>query len=114
MSGGLNTAFTYLIYLLLISFLSYKISYSIAYLLGIIFSFTLNRFFVFDAHKGIRTIVLFPFVYLFQYFLGLFVVWFWVEVLSLDMRFAPIASIILSVPVTFILSRFIFIGRHKE
>lgn len=111
LSGGINTAFTYAIYLILLHFLNYKVSYSIAYISGVILSFILNRFFVFATHKGIKSIVLYPFVYVFQYCFGLFIVWLWVSVLKLAPEIAPIVSIILTIPLTFILSRFIFVGR---
>jgi len=112
LSGGINTAFTYAIYLISLRFLNYKISYSIAYISGVILSFILNRFFVFATHKGIKSIILYPFVYVFQYFFGLFIVWLWVSELKLAPEIAPIVSIILTIPLTFILSRFVFVGRQ--
>ena len=44
-SGGFNTLVTYGLYLLLLNVLSYRISYTIAYVAGIVLAYSLNRFF---------------------------------------------------------------------
>lgn len=107
-SGGFNTALTYLLYLVLFRFLSYSISYTIAFAAGIIIAYTLNRYFVFRSHRGVKTVALFPLVYLVQYLAGLGIVSLWVEVFGWNAVFAPIAAIALTVPLTFILSRLVF------
>ncbi|OPE60273.1 hypothetical protein BTW15_10720 [Pseudomonas syringae pv. tomato] len=108
MSGGFNTALTYGIYLVLLMFLSYKISYTISYVTGILLAYVLNRFFVFKSHQGLRSVVLLPLIYAIQYGLSLVILWCWVEKLQLDERLAPLAAIFLTLPVTFILSKFAF------
>lgn len=108
MSGGFNTALTYGIYLVLLMFLSYKISYTISYATGILLAYVLNRFFVFKSHQGLRSVVLLPLIYAIQYGLSLVILWCWVEKLQLDERLAPLAAIFLTLPVTFILSKFAF------
>ncbi|NWF34647.1 GtrA family protein [Stenotrophomonas sp. SAM-B] len=108
MSGGFNTAVTYAAYLFLLQVAEYKLAYTISYLGGLVIAFTLNRLFVFRAHRGWKSIVLFPLVYAAQYLLGLAVAIVWVETLSLPPAVAPIAAIIITVPVTFILSRAVF------
>ena len=54
-SGAINTSVTYGIYLLLLPVMSYPISYSIAYVIGIGVAYFLNRAFVFRAHQGARS-----------------------------------------------------------
>jgi len=108
LSGGFNTASTYLLYLVLFRFLSYRISYTIAFATGIIIAYTLNRYFVFRLHGGLKTVALFPLVYLVQYLASLGIVSLWVEILGWNAVFAPIAAISLTVPLTFILSRLVF------
>ncbi|EFH9192606.1 GtrA family protein [Escherichia coli] len=107
-SGGLNTATTYIVYILLLMFVNYKISYTISYITGIIFSYYLNKNFVFKAKNSIKSFLIYPLVYLFQYLLGFLLTWVWVEILKANPIHAPIIVVLLSMPVTFLLSRIIF------
>jgi putative flippase GtrA len=109
LTGGLNTGITYALYLVLLSVLSYTWAYSISYVCGIIFAFIMSRFFVFKEHQGIKSILFFPLVYVAQYALGILVVWFWVKQLSLPEYLAPLAAIILSLPLTYVLTKLVFI-----
>lgn len=111
-SGGINTAVTYTVYLSLLSALGYKIAYSIAYVVGIVLAFMINRLFVFQTHRGWRSVVLFPFVYLAQYLVSLAVLWTWVERLHMSSKLAPMVAILITIPLTFTLSRLVF-GRRR-
>lgn len=108
MSGGFNTALTYVIYLTLLMFFSYNISYTFSYLIGILLAYTLNRFFVFRSHQGFRSVIMLPLIYLAQYILSLAILWLWVERIQLDERLAPLAAIIITLPVTYALSKLAF------
>lgn len=110
-TGGINTLITWLIYIMLLNKFGYKCSYTTAYVVGIFLGFIFNRFFVFRDSRGVISIILFPFVYLVQYLLGLLVVWAWVDLMQMQAILAPIMSTIIVVPVTFIFSRYIFNGR---
>ncbi|MDF3197209.1 GtrA family protein [Pseudomonas sp. 1912-s] len=112
LSGGFNTIVTYGAYLLLLKYFSYNTSYTMAYVGGIILAYVLNRFFVFGSHKGIKSVVLFPLVYLAQYLVSLIVLWAWVEKLGLDERAAPLLAIAITVPMTFILTKLLF-SEHR-
>lgn len=107
-SGGLNTAATYAVYLILLGAMGYKIAYTIAYVFGIALAFVINRLFVFQTHRGWRSMVLFPFVYLVQYLVSLAVIWTWVERLQLSPKLAPLIAIVITIPITFVLSRLVF------
>jgi putative flippase GtrA len=109
-SGVLNTAMTYCLYLILLQWLSYKISYTLTYLVGILLSYVLNRFFVFQEHRGTRTALLVPVVYFAQYLLSFLILWFWVDCFALSQKLAPLAVVILSLPMTYLLTRFSFTG----
>lgn len=113
-SGGVNTATTYALYLALIQVTGYKAAYTIAYVSGIMLAFVINRFFVFQAHRGWRSMLLFPFVYLAQYGVSLAVVWAWVERLHFMKELAPLVAIMITIPLTFVLSRFVFGHRRAQ
>ncbi|MCI3908350.1 GtrA family protein [Pseudomonas viridiflava] len=114
MSGGFNTALTYGLYLVLLMFLSYNVSYTISYVTGILLAYTLNRFFVFKSHQGLRSVILLPLIYIVQYCLSLVILWCWVEKFQLDARLAPLVAIVLTLPVTFILSKLAFSAKKES
>lgn len=109
LTGGLNTGITYALYLILLNFLPYIWSYSISYVCGIAFAFAMSRFFVFKEHQGLKSVLLFPLIYVAQYVLGIFVVWFWVKKLLLPEYLAPLAAIALSLPLTYVLTKLVFV-----
>lgn len=111
LSGGLNTLITYGIYLVLLVILPYQLSYTLAYVSGIFISYGLNRAFVFRSHNGLSSVLLFPLVYLVQYCAGILVLWVSVAKLGIDEVIAPVIVIIVTVPLTFVLTRFVFLGR---
>lgn len=108
LSGGLNTALTYGIFLLLLMAFSYTVSFTLAYVAGILFAYMMNRFFVFKHHQGLKSIICLPFIYILQYVLSLIILWCWVEKWGLLVRLAPLAAIVITLPVNYFLSRFLF------
>ena len=65
--GGLNTALSYGVYLLLVRFVDYQAAYLIAYIAGIFSSYWINSVFVFRTPMTLSGLLKFPLVYLFQY-----------------------------------------------
>lgn len=112
-SGGVNTVLTYGTYLLLLKLFSYKIAYTISYLGGILLAFVLSRYFVFKSHRGAKSVILFPFIYVIQYVLSIVIIWTWVEKLGLNAAIAPLISITLTIPVTFLLSKILFSNKKE-
>ncbi len=107
-SGGISTLGTYLLYVVLASFVYYELAYTIAYGVGIAIAYILNRYFVFKGNKHTRSLALYPLIYLVQYLLGLVILWIWVEILDWNKFVAPLAAIGLTVPITFILNYLFF------
>lgn len=105
--GGLNTAATLLVYWLLLPGLGYGIAYSVAFGLGIVLSYVLNLRFVFRARASVSNAAAYPLVYAVQYLLGLGILAAWTELLGLPARYGVLASIAATIPVTFLLSRFV-------
>ncbi len=107
-SGGINTALTYGIFLLLLMAYSYIASFTAAYVAGIFFAYMMNRFFVFNHHQGLKSILWLPLVYVLQYALSTIILWCWVEKLGLTVRLAPLAAIAITLPVTYFFSKLLF------
>lgn len=104
-AGGLNTGVTYLIYLGLIRITNYNVAYAICYLAGIALSYWLNLKFVFKTSGSLTKFILYPLVYLVQFLLGLLILNIFVRVLYLPKEYGPIAVVVLTLPVTYLLSK---------
>lgn len=113
-SGGVNTAVTYALYLALLPFVSYQVSYTVAYCAGIVIAYLFNRHLVFFGHRGVLSVVLLPLVYLIQYLISLAVLWLWIGKAGLSASMGPLVVIALTVPVTYLLSRKIFSARASS
>ena len=109
--GGVNTALSYAIYVILIFFLVYPVAYTLAYILGIFISYYLNSRFVFKREFSLVKAFQYPLVYLVQYLLGVSLLSVLIEIFSLNKFIAPALVIVFTIPVTFSLSRFIIKGR---
>lgn len=104
-AGAINTAATMVLYWILLRYWDYRIAYTTSYAIGIAISYLLNAYFVFKASPAIKSAVLYPLVYLVQYIIGLIVLWGWVGGLGFGPFSGVIAAVLLSLPVTFLLSR---------
>jgi len=109
--GVVNTLLSYIIYVFLVYFLSYPVAYTMAYISGIFISYCLNSTFVFKREIRLIKALQYPVVYLVQYVLGMLLLYFLVEACNINQLIAPIIVVLVTVPITFILSRFIIKGR---
>ena len=112
-SGLLNTGITYLLYLGFLQIVSYRMAYTGAFVLGVFISYGLNAIFVFKAGISIGSMVRFPLIYLVQYVLGLVLIATLVELLAIAAWVAPIFAMLVTVPLTFALSRMIFTAKKR-
>ncbi len=106
--GGVgNTLATYALYLALLTILDYRLAYTAAYVSGILLAYWIGLRFVFRERGSWSKLGRFPLVYGVQYVLSVAVVVGVVEGLGVPAAFGPIAAVAVSIPVTFILSRWI-------
>lgn len=96
---------TYALYLVLLHYLDYRTAYGVAFLSGIVLSYALNVRFVFRVRPSWRSAILFPLVYVVQYLVGLGVLQLAVERFGIPREYALLASIAVSVPLSFLLTR---------
>ena len=106
-TGGLNTLLTIFIYQIALFYFSHNISYVIAWSIGILWVLYLYPRFVFKTKnisykKNIATI----FSYIFSFFLGLFLLNFFV--IYVDSRIAIVISTGIVTIINFLLGRFIW------
>jgi putative flippase GtrA len=103
--GGFNTLATYFMYVGLALFLSYPIAYTVTWVLGVSLSYYLNARFVFRTKLSLAGALHYPLVYVAQYFIGLALLYLLVEVAHVSKFVAPIIIVLVSVPITYVLSR---------
>jgi putative flippase GtrA len=111
--GLVNTGLTYVLYLLLLFVVPYTIAYSISYIAGIFLSYFLNSKFVFKTKLQLSKALQFPLVYIVQYLLGLVLIYVLVDLFNFNKTIVPILIVIISMPITFVLSKFIIKGKLK-
>jgi putative flippase GtrA len=108
--GGLiNFSLSYGAYLLLLSFLIPQIAYTLAYVLGLIFSFAINARFVFRASFARDQLLRFPMVYAVQYFLGVGLITLLHNSFGVSAAVAGLASVVFGAVLSYLLLRqFVF------
>jgi len=112
--GAINTLSGYLIYVVLLRFFPYLIAYSIAYALGIFLSYFLNSKFVFDQELKLSKAIRYPLVYLMQFLLGATCLYLLVQLLRVNKFLAPFIVVMITIPVTFFLSRRVVKGKAEK
>ena len=112
--GGVNTAAGYLIYLLLLLLFPYLISYSISFVISILVSYFLNSKFVFNQELELRKAIRYPVVYVSQYLLGAVSLYLLVHFLAISKVVAPLLVVVLTIPVTYFLTRRIIRGKKQN
>lgn len=106
-AGAVNTAATYAIYYGLLERFHYTAAYTIAYVAGILLSYVLNARFVFRVPLSWRGLMAFPLVYAVQYVLGVAVLYAAIEGFGVPRQVALLIVIVVTIPVTFVLSRWV-------
>lgn len=106
-SGGLNTACTYLLYVLLTRWIHFQMAYLLAYLAGIVLSYFLAVLFVFKKPVSFGAFMRFPLVYLAQYVCSAVLLGFLIGGLGVPELLAPLVVVVITLPLTFVLSRHI-------
>jgi putative flippase GtrA len=105
--GGANTVLGYVLFALLTPFMHYGIAYSISYGIGVVFAYVANSLFVFHEPLAWRKFMAFPLVYVVQYLIGITLLPVLIEVLRFDPLIAQPVVIVITMPVTYLLSRLI-------
>lgn len=105
--GGTNTIVTYVIYLLLLQWMRYEIAYTIGYAVGIVLAYALSAAFVFRQPMRKRSALRFPLVYLAQFLISLGLLRLAIEVIHIPQWLALGFAVVLTIPVTFLLSRWV-------
>lgn len=106
-AGAANTLVTYAAYLLLLRVMPYVWAYSVAYVAGILIAYAAQTRYVFEVRASWRTFFRFPVVYVVQYAVGALGMRLLVESGLLAKEVALLATLCVTVPLGFTLSRYL-------
>jgi putative flippase GtrA len=112
--GGANTAITYAIYLLLLDRLGYTVSYAIAYVSGIVISYLGHTLFSFNDTLKLKSFLQYPAVYAVQFLSAWVIIYVLINALGVAATWAPLFAIVLTLPLTFIMSKWIIKGQPSK
>jgi putative flippase GtrA len=112
--GGINTCITYGLYLILLSALPYSVSFTISYVVGLIFVSIVNVTVVFHKKISVINSIKTISVYLVQYLLSMLLLIIFIHNLSISPKIAPLIIIVLLIPATFFSNRFLLQERPKK
>lgn len=112
--GVINTGVYYGFYLLLRMAMAYMFAHVVATAIAMVGSYFLNCYFTFKIPPGWKTFVLFPLSNAFNFVittvgLRLSVQWF-----GLDERIAPLPVALLAIPVTYVATHYLMMGRWRD
>ncbi|CAC6063360.1 Putative sugar translocase in surface polysaccharides biosynthesis [Staphylococcus aureus] len=107
--GGINTLNYYIVYLLLLKLLhiEYMISHITGFLVAFVISYYLNCYFVYRVKPTWRKFISFPITQIVNVSLQTVLLYVFVSWLNLPAEIAPFAGLIITIPITFILSKWI-------
>lgn len=108
--GGINTGFTYLVYLGINVFLPYHSAYLIAYAVGVVFSYWFNARVVFRVPLSWKGLATYPVVYVVQYLVSALCLGGLVEFFRISELIAPLIVIAVMIPITYLMNKFV-LGR---
>lgn len=110
LSGAFNTLASYVLYLLLLRRFSHGLAYTAAYVAGVLLAYVFFRFFVYESHGNRLSIAWVALAYCGQYLVGLGCVNLWIASGGWS-TVAPLFSLVITTPMMFFLSRWIFTRR---
>lgn len=107
--GGINTLNYYVVYLLLLKLLhiEYMISHITGFIVAFVISYYLNCYFVYRVKPTWRRFISFPITQIVNVSLQTVLLYVFVSWLNLPAEIAPFAGLIITIPITFVLSKWI-------
>ncbi|HDG5480331.1 TPA: flippase GtxA [Staphylococcus aureus] len=107
--GGINTLNYYVVYLLLLKLLhiEYMNSHITGFLVAFVISYYLNCYFVYRVKPTWRKFISFPITQIVNVSLQTVLLYVFVSWLNLPAEIAPFAGLVITIPITFVLSKWI-------
>lgn len=114
-AGGSTTLFSYALYAVLL-YLNIRPgpAYAVAYIAGIAWAYAVNSLWVFKAPLSLRRFLRFPLVYMAQAIASFALFYLLQSVLGMHPLLAPILVTVLLLPLTYLLSKLVLVGRDPQ
>ena len=106
--GTANTAASYVVYLLLLLVVDYRVAYTVAFVAGLAGGYLMHARFVFGARPGARSAASYLVTYATMYLVSFLVIYVAVERLAVPKPLGMLAALAFTVPASFILLRWGF------
>lgn len=107
LGGGVNTAFTYAVYLALNTVFGYQLAFFVAYVVGVFFSYWFNAAVVFRVPVSWKGLFSFPVVYVIQYAASAIALGGLVELAGIAESGAPLLVALVMLPATYAMIKFV-------
>ncbi len=115
LSGVANTGLSWLIYLALKNWMHYQVAFAVAYVSGILISYSLNALWVFRVGLSWRGAFSYPWIYLVPYALSAPLLSTLVEVFHQSRVWAPLEVTAMMVPLNYFLGKGVLMfGKSKD
>ncbi|MBB3813597.1 putative flippase GtrA [Xanthomonas arboricola] len=114
LGGALNTGLTLVLYWVLLRFMHYQWAYLASFCAGILLSYLINTRYVFRAEHSWLKFAAFPLIYLVTYALGALALKLSVGHLGVPAAVGPLISIVVTLPVSFILSKLLLQAPKRD
>lgn len=107
--GGINTLNYYIVYLLLLKLLdiNYLVSHLAGFIVSFIISYYLNCYFVYKVRPTLKKFLSFPLTQVINMGMQTLLLYIFVQWLHFPSEIAPFVGLIITIPITFILSKWI-------
>jgi putative flippase GtrA len=105
--GISNTILNYVVYLALLRVVYYGWAFTGAFIVGLVFTGLMNIRVTFAHHPTVAACIAFAAYYCLYYVCNLLLLRVFVEHLGIDERFAPLVMLPITVPISFLTTRFI-------
>jgi len=107
--GGMNTLNYYIVYLILLKLidLNYLVSHVSGFMVSFIISYYLNCHFVYKVKPTWRKFIQFPLTQVVNMGMQTLLLYIFVQWLHISSVIAPFAGLIITIPITFVLSKYI-------
>jgi putative flippase GtrA len=112
--GGINTAVTYVLFLVLASFMRTTVAYTVTYVFGIALSYAINVLLVFRRRPSVATAAAYPAVYVLQYMYGVLMLSLLIDRFGISKQVAMLVVIVTSIPLTFAATRLLLRRRDNH
>ena len=107
--GGINTLNYYIVYLILLKLidLNYLVSHVSGFMVSFIISYYLNCHFVYKVKPTCRKFIQFPLTQVVNMGMQTLLLYIFVQWFHISSVIAPFAGLIITIPITFVLSKYI-------